>query len=504
MPKGHDFGSGHLHKALALTWIAYGYFYVLRKSLGAVKSSLRHDLAYSEHRLASLDAAFLGAYSCGLYVSGCLVDALPPHLVLIAGLCGAASAAALLPVLLPDPEATSLAWAPAYICWFAHGLSQAAGHPAIQRILGKRLKGNPSSGLYLGIWTTSQTVGGMLGNFSGGMLLQSFGWQAVLQRPCLCMPFVVMLLRVGADTLHVSSNNQLVLPTEVEDKDAEDKPRLWRCLCSLRRLLACSSSSKGSESKGSESDLQDKPQVYVTALAAFFVKFVRYALLFWLPYYNWAALGYTGSKAAYHASVFELGGFFGSMGLGPVSDRLTGPSVRRRALPSAILMLVGALLLGGVCPQVQASEGLSPIAKEFGLCICMFLVGICIDGPESVITGVLCNDLCEEHGLSAAVGRVVGLVNGTGILGALLAGPAVTFWARSCGGWQSVFPFLGAVSLVGAGSLLPLCSSAPQTLMRLSRIWPAVAVASSLGILILLWAGSCGSVEDGSSLPGLS
>lgn len=485
---------GSLHKALALTWLAYGYFYVLRKALGAVKSALRQDFAYSEHQLASLDSTFLGAYSLGLYISGCLVDAVPPRLVLVAGLLTAASAAALLPVVLPAPEAGPLAWAPAYICWFVHGLAQAAGHPAIQRILGRRLKGSNRSGLYLGLWTTSQTVGGMLGNFSGGLLLQAFGWSAVLQQPGLVAPVVVLLLFVGWDPLEVPTNSAMVLPTE--DKDSAEKPRLWRCLGCLRRIL-------GSGSKSSDGDLQGAPQVYVTALAAFFIKFVRYALLFWLPYYNWAALGYDASKAAYHASVFELGGFFGSMGLGPFSDRLTGPSVRKRALPSSLLLVAGAVLLGTCCPQLQASTSLTPAAKELCLAICMFLVGICIDGPESVITGVLCNDLCEECSI-AAVGRVVGLVNGTGILGALLAGPAVTLWARSCGGWQSVFPFLAAVALLGAGALVPLCTTSSQTLLRLSRIWPAVAAASTTGLLLLLWSGTCGSTAGESVLLGLS
>lgn len=198
---------------------------------------------------------------------------------------------------------------------------------------------------------------------------------------------------------------------------------------------------------------------FMFASAALFVKFVRYALLFWLPYYNFTVLGYQASKAAYHASVFELGGFFGSMLIGPMSDRLEGPSVHRRALPSLVMLVIGSLLLGFVCPQLEDIVGSNPgSVRETILACCIFLVGVCVDGPESVITGAMCNDLCESTGKSGVVGRVVGAVNGTGILGALLAGPAVTFWAHWFETWHAVFPLLALVSLLGAVALVPLCT----------------------------------------------
>lgn len=245
--------------------------------------------------------------------------------------------------------------------------------------------------------------------------------------------------------------------------------------------------------------------MYVAALAAFFVKFVRYALLFWLPYYNWAVLGFDASKAAYHASIFELGGFFGSMSIGPMSDRLDGPGAHRRAAPSAVLLLAGAALLGIICPQLQAANGLSPSARDFAMGMGIFFVGICVDGPESVVTGALCNDLCEDLNLSSAVGPVVGLVNGTGILGALIAGPAVTGWARSCGGWQAVFPFLATVSMLGALALVPLCKFAPQQLIggRGLQLITVAGCLATFAVPTVVWTLTCNtsaSIEP--TLPG--
>lgn len=431
--------SAHLHTALALTWLAYAYFYVLRKTLGTIKSALRTELEYSEHNLASLDTAFLAAYSIGLYLSGCLVDAVSPAVVLAIGILGAAGMAALLPSALPNANNDSpFAWFPSYCCWFAHGLLQSCGHPAIQRILGRQLKGNRWSGMYLGIWTTSQTVGGIAGNLVGGTLLQISSWKAVLRGPGVVSFVVVLFLRFGYSALEVPVSNTLPFPNS--------SGTTTRC-SPMRTLL---------RSFGGGSELRSVPQLHVVAFAAFFVKFVRYALLFWLPYYNYTVLGYHAAKAAYHASVFELGGFFGSMLIGPMSDRLEGPSVYRRALPSLLMLVTGAVLLGVVCPQLEDIGG--NLGQSILAC-CIFLIGVCIDGPESVITGAMCNDLCESAGTNTVVGRVVGTVNGTGILGALLAGPAVTFWAHWFETWHAVFPLLALVSLLSALALVPLINS---------------------------------------------
>lgn len=331
--------------------------------------------------------------------------------------------------------------------------------------------------MYLGIWTTSQTVGGMTGNFCGGYLLNNCGWQAVLQRPIFVVPCIVLCLALGWFVLEVPKEPSDV-PLACEEGDHEDVEK--------RRRGSCCTVSAGRLFGGFGA------QVYVAALAAFFVKFVRYALLFWLPYYNWAVLGFDASKAAYHASMFEFGGFFGSMALGPLSDRLEGPGAHRRAAPSAVLMFAGAALLGIVCPQLQAASDWPAASREFAMGLGIFLVGIAVDGPESIITGALCNDLCEDSGLTGSVGRVVGLVNGTGILGALLAGPAVTYWAHSCGGWPAVFPFLAIISLLGVAALLPLCKFVSwHSVMAARTSILAASCAGAALVVVLLFSAAC-------------
>ena len=54
----------------------------------------------------------------------------------------------------------------------------------------------------------------------------------------------------------------------------------------------------------------------------FFMKLIRYALLFWLPYYFETVLHYPTTKANDFSNSFEIGGVVGTVVLGLWSDRV--------------------------------------------------------------------------------------------------------------------------------------------------------------------------------------
>lgn len=477
-----------LRLVVALTWLAYAYLYVLRKSLGTVKGVLVHSHGYSEHRLASMDAVFLAAYSAGLHISGCLVDVIPPRKVLTIGLIASAIACASLPALVPAPPkrhpahlpfadgdddvgAGASSWSLAYLCWSVHGFAQSSGHPAVQKILSRRLNGNSRVGFYLGVWTTSQAFGGILGNACGGLLLSACGWAAVFRVPGLIVTLVLATLLFHWQSLDVPLTSAMHISHHQSHSTViisswprrliytlADLRRVWRSfLGSARTSTTIPSSAIAATVREVGATLwgygvHKEPMVLMAGFSAFFVKFVRYALLFWLPYYNWKVQGLSSAEAVYQASVFELGGFIGAFCLGPISDLVPlSSAVRRRAVPCAVLMGIGAFLLAFTPKAVMLAQ---QSQVTFGICI--FLVGISVDGAESVVTGALCNDLSESLGIQTAAGRVVGFVNGTGILGALVAGPVITAWANAMGGWESVFHVLSFASLVSCMLLILL------------------------------------------------
>ena len=63
------------------------------------------------------------------------------------------------------------------------------------------------------------------------------------------------------------------------------------------------------------------------------IKFIRYALLFWLPYFLAKKRGYGEEQAGYVSTAFEVGGVVGVITLGIASDRLKRYS---RSLLSAV------------------------------------------------------------------------------------------------------------------------------------------------------------------------
>ena len=78
----------------------------------------------------------------------------------------------------------------------------------------------------------------------------------------------------------------------------------------------------------------------------------------------------------------------------------------------------------------------------------MALVGFCLFGPDTLISGAAAQDLGGRH----AVARVAGVVNGLGSLGAILQG-RVTSGVTAAWGWNGLFMVFVGLAVLGAGIL---------------------------------------------------
>jgi sugar phosphate permease len=120
----------------------------------------------------------------------------------------------------------------------------------------------------------------------------------------------------------------------------------------------------------------------------FFLKFMRYALLFWLPFYYESSLGYDPSLSGYLSTSFELGGTLGTPLIGYISDQYMSG---RRDLTAGLFMsgaacsLTACVLLSTWGPSVNAA--------------CMFLTGVLVIGPDSVLSGTIAQDIGQRSGL---------------------------------------------------------------------------------------------------------
>jgi OPA family glycerol-3-phosphate transporter-like MFS transporter len=137
----------------------------------------------------------------------------------------------------------------------------------------------------------------------------------------------------------------------------------------------------------------------------FFVKFVRYALWSWTPYFLKFSFGLASDDAGYFSTLFDVFGFLGVIVAGVLSDRVFGG--RRATI--ALLMMVG-LTLGTVALWLFGAQALVAFGISYSA------VGFMLYGPDSLLTGAGAIDVgSRRHAIAAA-----GIINGMGSCGSVL------------------------------------------------------------------------------------
>ena len=87
---------------------------------------------------------------------------------------------------------------------------------------------------------------------------------------------------------------------------------------------------------------------------------------------------------------------------------------------------------------------------------CLFLMGLLIFAPDSLVSGTAAVDFGTKKGASTASG----LINGCGSVGAILGGTIPGFFEKRWG-WDGVFTLLAISVLIAALLLLPRWNALP-------------------------------------------
>lgn len=393
-----------------VTWLAYASYYLGRKGYSASKSSLKNQGLLDTAALGVIDTAYLAAYSLGQFVSGVLGDRVGARrlvgygLLLSAGLCaafGSVSSALLLG-----------------LCFTLNGLAQATGWPGATRAMAEWTT-RENRGTVMGWWSTCYQVGPFLAGPLAGALIVRFGWRSAFWVPAALMALVALLVlwlvREGPRPAHAQ-------PSDSKEERA------------ARRLA--------------QRAVVRSPTLWSYGASYFFIKFVRYALMLWLPFYLSQRLGYADDKANYVAMAFEGGGMLGVLAMGALSDR---SGLGRVWLSGLALLGLGAALFG-----FSKVVGQSTLINVAGLA----LIGAFLFAPDSILCGAAAQDAGGRH----AAAMATGFVNGVGSVGAMIEGLTVPQLAKGYG-WDALFPFLAALAVLGALALLPALkvSRAPAT-----------------------------------------
>jgi sugar phosphate permease len=274
--------AGQPLQVFLLTYVAYVTLYCGRKPLSVAKSAMGLPTA----TLGNMDTAFLAAYAFGqLCLAGLSTQTSTARAL---ALCYGGCAMAMLGFAAFESDTARI------VLWGANGLFQALCYPLCVRALAPHLP-HASRGKLMGIWTTSQAVGGVLANSFAAAAMSRWGWRAAFAPgPATMLALAALALLLGLPPDDASSNSAKPSHGPVGGTAAPE---------------------------GNLKVVTSTPGLPGLMVAYFAIKLARYTLLFWLPMYLHQELAYSGPQAGFAATIFDVGAVAGSVGAGFLADR---------------------------------------------------------------------------------------------------------------------------------------------------------------------------------------
>lgn len=383
----------------AATWLAYASYYFGRKCFSAAKHSIKSAGVLDAQALGAIDTAYLAAYSLGQFASGVLGDRIGARrlvgfgLLLSAALCAAFGSLTGALVLA--------------LVWTLNGAAQASGWPGTTRAMAEWTTPQ-NRGTVMGLWSTCYQVGPFVAGPLLGMVIARFGFRSAFHVAAAVMALVALvvfaLVRPGAPVAAQALS------------EAED---------ALERRRA-------------QAEVVKNPLLWSYGASYFFIKFTRYALALWLPFYLQEQLSYPVDTANFVASAFEGGGMLGVIAIGALSDRTRLGRVALSAV--GLLGLASALLASALWVGHSTWLNVALLAA----------IGAFLFAPDSI----LCGAAAQDAGGPRAAAMSTGFVNGVGSIGAFVEGLTVPLLAKSYG-WNALFPCLVGMALLGGACLVP-------------------------------------------------
>jgi len=397
-------------KIFGLTWLAYFGMYFCRKNFSVVMPVLSRELHTSKEEFAIVITVYSLMYMIGQFLNGYLSDRHGPRLIVGIGLILSVIANLLMGWMGTVGSFLFLMG--------LNGLGQSSGWSGLIKNLTPWFK-KKERGVVMSFWTTCYVIGGMAATaFATYWLTNQDIWAELTWRRAFLVPSVFLLI-ISLAYIFLTRNNPADIGLESFEKTADTK--------------------KG-QRKEKEAHLAviKNSAVWIAAAMYFFVKFTRYAFLFWLPLYLSEALHYSDKQAGYTSIAYEAFGFFGVLAAGFASDYL----FKSRRFPISSIMLFGLALVLYLQPHLSPL-GIIPTIISIGL------IGFFTYGPDSIMSGAAAMDMGKNHGAALAAG----LINGVGSAGQLLSPFAVAYVSGKYG-WDALFELFVIVALIAAFLLI--------------------------------------------------
>jgi sugar phosphate permease len=355
-------------KIFSATWLAYVGYYFCRKAFYVVKSPLAETLNLTAIDLAHLGTGYLIFYMVGQYSSAYFGKKLGPKLLLLIGMG--------ISLLCNAVFGISNSFWTILLFLSLNGIAQGTGWPGCIGSLAFWFK-RKQRGSILGIWSTCYQLGSVLATSFAAFLLGYLGWRWSFFGASMVLLVIWIIVLI----VHPNRPEDVGLKTlEEEDEDLDNKEK----------------------TEGSGWSREVVITIITMGLIYFGIKFLRYALWSWAPFFLHKNFELAGDNAGYLSTVFDMAGFAGVIFAGFASDKLFKG---RRAFLSFLMLFFMALSF--LVMYIYGATSLFYFTASMGV------AGFMLYGPDSLISGVGAIDVGSKHGALAAAG----IINGTGSIG---------------------------------------------------------------------------------------
>lgn len=404
-------------------FIGYAFYYFTRKSFTFAIPGLIEDLGFSKSDVGILGTILAITYGISKFTSGVMGDRINPRYMMafgliLTGLCN-----------IFFGFSSSLFFFALF--WGLNGWFQGFGWPPCARFL-TQWYSHSERGSWWSTWNVSHNVGGFLIPWVVGVSMMYFGWRYAMFVPGVMCIFAGLFL---INRLRDTPQSLGLPPIDKYRKDFVDK---LEAECSNENLTA---------NQILVRFVFKNPYIWLLAIAYFFVYLVRTGVNDWTALYLVESKGYTSLGANGCVSLFEVGGFFGSLAAGWSSDRLFGA----KRGPVNALFALGMLLTIGAFWMIPAGYPLMDSAV-------MFLIGFMIFGPQMMI-GLVAAELSHKKAAATSTG-FVGLF---AYIGAACAGLPLGYITENFG-WLAFYSVVISGCLISMVLLFPLWSVSAKSL----------------------------------------
>ena len=408
----------------AITWLAYAGFYLTRKSFWVAKIDLEKPeiMGLTKNDMGWIDVGNQVAYAAGQFLWGMCGDRFGTRKVILVGMLGSILVAAAMGM---SPGVILLG-----VFFGLQGMFQSSGWAPLTKNVSCFFS-RRERGTVMGVWFTNYAIGGLVASPFAGYFGQRFGWRYAFFAPAALLLLIWVLFWL----FQRNRPEDVGLPAieryhgESEPPSAPKRPVAEKPDGSWRIIL----------------EVLENPMVLLLAGVYFFLKPTRYAILAWGPKYLNERLHTDMTQSGALSALFELAGPISILLGGVISDRL----FKSKRMPLSIICLILVAVVLFAMDKLPTSRTM--------LGGCLFLIGLFLFAPDSLVSGTAAVDFGTKRGASTAAG----IINGSGSLGAVV-GVGVPGFFQKQWGWDGVFTLMAGSVLIAALLLLPKWNALPK------------------------------------------